>query len=482
MTSIRTSPEPAAGAPALVIRADGVVARIDQPPREVLEELVVGRRAFAADGRGGVRRDWEPEDLFDLDPDGRLAFFAGLVPRVAAAARRAGYAVEVRDEGEPTIAAAPVDDLGLDPDRRRLAADLAGCRRGVVLALTRADRIATIDLILELFAPGRVMIVTKTRDEAREISRALRAGRREPVACYTRQRTQSDIRVQVGTAGGLDLADARVVIFADATQALHEGIRNYRDVLRRQRIYGLLDPRVDPARRERLVIEACLGPVVGRVGPAGAPTPDVVAVFADWPGGERPDEPLGLGWKRGSIWDNAERNAAVARLANALAGGDAEVLWGSGLFLDEEIAGLPDALRIAVLVESAEHARALGRLLPGWRLLHAGGEAPVDAGGGAAGGPDLSIVTMTCAHDRGRLAADVVIRADGTPWPLDLPLRADGPVDGGGRPVLLVDLADHQDGTARDATRRRWLAYRRRGWASGREPIPSPADPIGGML
>jgi hypothetical protein len=67
----------------------------------------------------------------------------------------------------------------------------------------------------------------------------------------------------------------------------------------------------------------------------------------------------------------------------------------------------------------------------------------------------------------GRLEADVVLRADGTPWPLDLPLATCRPGYGEQQPVLLVDLEDGQDRTARDSTRGRRRAYRQAGWLAG---------------
>lgn len=471
-------------APALLIRDDGLVARVDAPPDVVLEELVARRRRFTVDGVGGVRSDRVSEPLFDVDRDGRLAFFSGLAPRVAEAARRAGYRVEVLAESEPPIQAAPLDGLDLVGDRRRLAEALVGVRRGVVLAASWGERLAAIDLILRLFSPGRIMVVTTLRNDAFRIAAALRRRHREPVACYTRQYTQSDARIQVGTYGCLDLDAADVIVFEEATQVLHVRVladlqtRIYRrcGFLARKRFLGLLDPRAVLGRREQLVIESCLGPVVGGVGIVVAGGPSVKATFADWPGGERPDLPLGLEWKRTSIWANSGRNAAVARIATALAGGDAGVLGEFGLFLEEEVAGLPDDRRVALLVESAEHARALGRLLPGWRLRLAGQESQESGQGTAVGGPELSIDTITFAYEIGGLAADVVVRADGTPWPLDPAPRSIHRAGADDRPLLLVDLADHQDGTARDATRGRWCDYRNRGWGLGRSPFPILAD------
>ncbi len=151
---------------------------------------------------------------------------SGLVPRLAAAARRAGSRVEIQDRAEPPIPASAPDITNLDEDGRRLVAALAGNRRGVILVRSPGKRMAAIELALRVFPTGRFMIVTKTRSEARKIAEALRADREEPVACYTRQCTTSDVRIQVGTAGGLDLTYASIVLFTDATQILQERVRD----------------------------------------------------------------------------------------------------------------------------------------------------------------------------------------------------------------------------------------------------------------
>jgi hypothetical protein len=103
-------------------------------------------------------------------------------------------------------------------------------------------------------------------------------------------------------------------------------------------------------------------------------------MFAAWPGKDRPDLPLGLAWKRQSIWYNAERNAAIARLAGAFAAGNLATLWEYGLFLDDQYHPDPgDRRRVAVLAESPEHAHILQRLLPGWTVLCADATHPGDA-------------------------------------------------------------------------------------------------------
>src|SRR5204862_296816 len=84
---------------------------------------------------------------------------------------------------------------------------------------------------------------------------------------------------------------------------------------------------------------------------------------------------------RRAVWHNAARNAAVAGLALELAldPGAALARLGAG-GREGERPGRAGRARVAVLVESTEHGRALLALLPGWRLLHAAAGA-----GGAEG-------------------------------------------------------------------------------------------------
>ncbi len=263
--------------------------------------------------------------------------------------------------------------------------------------------------------------------------------------------------MRVGTEPTMDLSCAAVVVFTDARQVLHRRVLRQLSMIWKRRAYGFLGPEADLSRREWLVVEASLGPVVGRLGVPDDHLVEIQAGFADWPGGEQPDRPLGLEWKRASIWHSAGRNLAIARLARALAGGDAEIPWDYGLFdfLDPQ---LREGRRVAILVESTEHADVLARLLPGWCVLRA--EPSGSSGTHRAEGPtrhssdmppqapNRSIITWLAAWRRGGIQTDVVIRADGTPWPLDLPLWPASHGQGVGRPVLLVDLADGQDRTA----------------------------------
>ncbi len=476
INSGRSGIDAAIRGPALLIRDHGGHATLRRPQRELLAalaaELAVVRRDFAVDARSGLRRVHQTETLFEIDAAGELHVPSGLVSRLVAAAGRAGYSVDVQDGGNRVVPASMVDLVGEREDIVRLAAALAGSRRGVLAARSRDHRLAALRLIIRLLQDGKIMIIASTLAEPKKIARDLSSRTAEPSGCFTRQLNRSDVRVQVGTLGGLDPTVAGVVVFADARQALHARARRDLASLGRQRIYGLFDDRDWLGRRERLLIEAGIGPVIGRLGAADEFPVVLRAVFADWTGGELPDLQLGLQWKRRSIWHNPARNAAIARLASALDAGDDAPLWEHGLFLDREGAARPPAdPAVVVLVEAPEHARGLAQLLPGWTVLsaerHDAAAAEARAGtpsrGYREGAARRAIATWLYARDRGRVEADIVLRADGTPWPLYVGLAPPGP-RAEGRAVLLVDLADDQDRTARAATNARRADYQDRGW------------------
>ena len=162
--------------------------------------------------------------------------------------------------------------------------------------------------------------------------------------------------------------------------------------------------------------------------------------------------------------------AALLRAAGrAFSETDEKALWGCGLLLAEGGIRLISRPGVTVLVESAEHARALLRRLPGWEVLDA---VPTPPGARPAFPKDpfrlrpldRVIVTALAAARLEVVDTDLVLRAGPEP-PLELPgfpPRSMGPW----RLVLLVDVADDGDGLARAAVGRRLRDYAARGWAS----------------
>lgn len=166
--------------------------------------------------------------------------------------------------------------------------------------------------------------------------------------------------------------------------------------------------------------------------------------------------------KRQAYWHNDPRNDFITQISSAIATGDAEKLWQLGLFLDEDGTKMAHFPAVAVLVESTEHGRELLRRLPGWRLLNrTPGSKQVLAAGARL---DKVIFTLARAGTLPTIDTDVVIRADGGPWPLNLPQSTGRSTAQGAAPVI-VDVADDADKFAKAATRRRHESYVARGWA-----------------
>jgi hypothetical protein len=440
-------------------------------------DLLVERRTFQPDGGGGLRNELVPEVLFEVDQNGRAYFPSGLVTRLAALLRRAGYLVEVHDLSEPCSPAPVSDPAGLvDQNKRDIVTALAGNRRGVVRARSDRDKTAALELLLKTYPQHRFMIVTKTEKEARKIASHLQDIVGEPVDFCTRGSGRSEVRVRVGTERSLDFTATTVLVFADALQVLHKSIEPRLRICHTQRIYGVLDDQLTLSGREALLIEAWLGPVIGGIGTASDRQSEIRAVFADWSGRTGSNLTLGLEWKRQSIWHNDDRNEAITRLAGAFVSADFDQIGRFGIFFDADELDPGQQRRVLILVESVEHGRELARRLPGWILLRADGadlesnrqDSTESALASGAATPDRSIITLSYAKRHGLLDATVLIRVDGTPWPLDVGIATSGNARGGNAPVLLVDLADHQDPTAQNAFLDRAQDYHSRGWLDDR--------------
>jgi hypothetical protein len=169
-------------------------------------------------------------------------------------------------------------------------------------------------------------------------------------------------------------------------------------------------------RLRQLKLESVCGGVIFR---RQRPQPDVDVAFVEAP---RPPVKLpkddALARKRLAIWHHDQRNDLVAEVASALVQMDAATLWNHGLMLDDgELAvrrRLEDA-RVAILVESTEHADQLNRRLPHWDV-----SSHVPGPDGFIEVPYLytrHIVTETAGHYDG-MECTILPRASGGSSPL----------------------------------------------------------------
>ncbi|MEQ8667711.1 MAG: hypothetical protein RIC12_00975, partial [Pirellulales bacterium] len=132
----------------------------------------------------------------------------------------------------------------------------------------------------------------------------------------------------------------------------------------------------------------------------------------------RPKAMSGFEFYRGQVWENHERNACIAKLAQAVEDRDEQAFVELGIELTTEARGVIFSNRrpgLTVLVANPAHGRQLQKLLKGFDFEHSL-TAEVAGLNFDAGG--LRITTHEAAEAYG-IASQIVIRADGGPgWPL----------------------------------------------------------------
>jgi hypothetical protein len=446
-------------------------------PPWLLRELQVSGRRFTLGGKRGFQTVMEDVSLCDKGPTGTTRILTGLVPRVSNSLLQAGYHVKVTGRIYGSDHPPSWDGFQqADPSALEALHVFEHEPRGQILAGTTGTQLEVIALLCRFFR-GKIMVVAESRQEMHRLTCRLRRRLREPVVYITKGLTLSEFRIEVGTLGSLDLMSADVVILARANQALLKKTREDLSYLPRQRIYGLrLVPEQESSRGD-LLLEGIIGPILAHVGPIWK-RPRTVSVFlADWRCRSSSYGRFGLEWKRHAIWQNSDRNDAIAGIAQAMVEADLAKLGDHGIFLDhnQEVSSVKHAGKVAILVENPEHATAISARLPGWRVITGKSESSAKRPEVTGSSPDYAeptscirpnriIITQVGASRFPIGTLDVLIRADGLPWPLEVPHLLEGKRDGRQCQLLVIDLRDEFDEIAVDATRRRIADYQCQSW------------------
>ncbi len=418
----------------------------------------------------------------DWDPAGRLVVPTGLVRRVVGHLRSLGYTVAVSDQR--MFGPAHIPDGGLlntcTADERAFAEAITTRTMGQIEVRNQQDLVARIDFIARLYPSALIAVVVPRRRQARNLYRRLPRRLRDSAAIILRPPHDGKHRVMVMTYSALaDLAalgDEPLDILLLAVDADAVDVVPTTTHLVALRAYGLVPQHLHLGARGRLELEAYCGPLIYRVPQSGRA---VRAYLADCYFTPRTNGLDGLTYKRAACWANPRRNAVIARIATAFGSGDLNTLWASQVLLDcpdWQSTGLAEQPRVAVLVESKEHGRALHRLLPGWDLVSA-------ADGLGNGQPvsqrSRSIVTITRAYRFG-LDANVIVAASGAEGLLQLPSFPPPSMPGPNSPLILIDICSSADRLGRLETERRITQWRRHGWLVegrlGRTRTPGPAS------
>lgn len=413
-------------------------------------------RVFAADASHGYREQMQDECVAESHGE-QIAFPAGYVPRVAKHLEDAGYEVEV-DDRRPSV-----KDLGASRSVRKAA----GGRRRDWLEAVRDEPLGRIEIrrekdaldfcavVAEYFPKCRVVVAVPSKalvyKYADRLGRMLSAGvdarasgfgvgkvvTRVSVSTYTyiRKDDRFDILLLPHARSLLEVDPLYRVIVQHgdvARRYVMTPVNRKRDAYDDWRLEEIAGPVIySPIRQRPLIVAMLPGPKC-RIGRAATPE----------------------GRKRQLFACNKARNSWIADLAAALTNDPEKTV---ATLLDNPIAvnvAARSNVRVAVVVESAEHARQLAGLLPHWRLCF----GRVDARHGLPTHDEAlhSIVTVTAAAQSG-IDADIVIRATGTSSPLRRKdFRAATGDDNNSR-VLLLDFADnfHKDAAKQSGHRRR---------------------------
>jgi hypothetical protein len=407
--------------------------------------------------RGPVAGRWpvHSETLVRRD-DGRLTVLAGHVPRAKHLLEDAGYVVETRDHRRDRrplyVNSWQIEPL--TPLERQFVDALTAHRQGQILVHREAERLRILELTVRHFPSASIAVLVATKSQGRRLYNELRQRLPRPVSIsFASGRLPKHSLVVTSLASHLALGDFDVAVFPFAEQiasahGFHDAAMNDR------RTYGVLLTSERLERRSQLLVEGILGPPIFEVPDPRGPRSRVVILTFEPPWSPAPLGLSALERKRQCIWRADLRNHAVAEVAEAIAAGDVERLWPHGLLLEQQRA---DPRRVAVVVESPEHARALLAALPGWH--------PFDAGAVL----DRTVLTIVQASRLAAADCDAILwAAGGTSLvePRGFPPR-------GNRDVLLVDALDDFDPRAVEETQERLDSYRKRGWTVHRRPSPA---------
>jgi len=450
---------------------------------------------FASGGPLGHRYLREEKKLYDVE-DGHLLFPAGMVPDVVGTLRRAGINAAVTTRPYICNMQLNQDLLTSLPNEESQLLQAAAQQFGGLIQVTRNSNVTfLIGLMLQFFPSARILIAVATNAELRRLRSQL-AELGHDIKTPDNWTWGSGNRLLICTLhlfGSCNRHDWDLVILPDAVHAAAkthaQGLVNFQS----RPVFGFLVATDKLSQHTRLWLQSTCGPLIYSMPHGDGYQADAQVEFLSPPWSPPVIGAEALERKRLSIWHNGPRNDYIAAVARALATGNVEEQWQLGIFdqgneqTNEQTGGkLP---QVTILTESTEHARELLRRLPSWELWSMSPEEwdhrwrRARAKGWSALVPysfDKKIITLAMASKLEGLDTDVLVRADGSPWPWNVPgfpPRLPNP----GRTVRLIDLADDGDADAVDAGRRRLRDYQSQGWRIASAPswLLAPGADIG---
>lgn len=433
----------------------GNIVSISPPVERLANELSLPVITYKPGGTLGYESVRSSSAFWHLT-DRSMVIPVGLWPRARTLLEADGHAITVTDHRQADEHAA-IDEIlvaSSSLDERLFLEILAQHPQGQVEVQRTGTLLHQITLACRLYWRARILIGVATSRLAWRIWDHLR--RHLPIdETFLAKELDwcTDRRIVIGTFRKIAPANPRawhVLLLPRGEESVGEHAGMFLPWLRGLRVYAFVRPGQRRDLRTSLRLEAMAGPIIWSTTPPLAQVGVAIVsgpVLTSLPSPETPLE------RKRQLWRCHARNRLIAAVSKALASNDRSVL--SRYRLDHLVRRSPKST--VVVVESVEHARALAELLPGWRVMHALPGAQDDTA------PCEGVIATIARIAQSRVHADVLIRATGGGWPLNVkgfpPTQQEYP-DG----VLLVDIEDrHEAQATKDGLRRR-NDYRRRGW------------------
>lgn len=445
----------------VVVRVYGDRYVTVSPSVEVLREhFRFTERGFDVGKNGNIVETVEEVTRTVVLPSGELVLPAGLLKDALWTLHTHGIEFDRFDPtGKPPAVDESVIVLAEPEDKPALQA-VVNEPWGQIEIRRDEDRLRLCCAICELFPESGFVVLVHNKRAVAEYAAALRTALNEPVAKWSQGRRRRRIIVALGSSMPTPDRCPEILLLPFAEKATGEETR-WRMRGRRwsfRRVYALRHISRQLDRHQRLHLEQYVGPVISS---PRRPRKRVLVGMLPTPADPVTKHETSLTWKRKAYWGNEKRNLWIAGIGAAFAENPDKALKRIfGRRIKPEDLFTKRRCRVAILVESAEHARTLARLLPDWRLA-------VDVDEVRRGLPCNSgnlrnvIATTTCAS-KNEVRCDVLIRATGTAdrlcmtrFPPLLTKRYSEPA------ALLLDFTDAFHSRARRDAERRCETYRR---------------------
>ena len=456
------------------LRHDGrsIYFRGDVPP-EVREQMMTSRRVY----NGGVQL--QRESL--VGSEARTADL-GLVETVVNLLTTRGIEVQLAASLLPPPLNPQMDSRRVREFRDRAVIELVNtAREGLISYSPGVSPMLLVLQIADAFPEKRMVIICASANAVEALTTQLRSYELKVTQVVRRQIGEHEhvAKIVVTTPwgaedGAVELQQADIVLFDDASHALHEQAEyELSKSDSRFRLFGLIPHALQIAPYDRDRLTRVFGFRRVHVPRHGHQETDIRVAFLPIWGPGLPQDLSVLELKRKGIFRNHLRHRLIAQVARQFVGGDPAV---SNRLLHFS----PDALRLSerkavvIVVENVDHAESLRNNLRGWSVWSDRREKRVANNPGISlswygqvAAPDVTnlICTVDGLATAPLYATDIVIwAASGSRGPKIPASRLIMPY-GAERPLLVVDVTDTQhpqlvawnDHRQRDYLAREWI-------------------------